>query len=838
MKKTGFEGKGMWLIALIAVVITMLPVCSGAELLRRDDFQDRKSWWRWEREGGGVRPYVGSGVVTLRIDSATSSTPSGSAVWDGSNIRGDCTVVLRAKTITPMRPGTLGWGLWDYVPPWKGSATLLASDFAWFMKQYDPYDAAQTWWGDWTRNAADGIRNFGDLAPIDTSEWHLYKMERYNGVVSFYIDDILVNSFENNAPDGLLAFHLWVDNYIYPYDFTQPITYRDITQRTSLVVDFVEIYNGSLGSSLPAGGSLLLKEMPNETAGGKAEALWKDYVFESPGGKTVLLITARAEGYGTLSDDDDIRIVFDGIDLGWDTAQSFDGNQLMGANKTLTYIGDLQPGQHKIRIYSDITPILYDVTVIGAKNGNIVLNEQLNERAPGGTDYLWKEYPFTCPTNEEVTLFISASALENTLFDDDIRITLDDEDFGWKTENSFIGNSLHGEAKALTIRRNISAGNHVLRVYADQRPTLHNVLIYGSKELANIITASAGANGTITPSGAVTVNYGDSQTFTITPDSGYTIADVLVDGVSVGPVTTYTFDNITANHTISAGFAATTTPIITASAGANGTITPSGAVTVNYGDSQTFTITPDSGYTIADVLVDGVSVGPVTTYTFDNITANHTISAGFAATIVHVITLSGQGSVEDTSIGSTAYAGLNYGGSASSFGIGGDSRYRFVGKALLRWDLSGIPPGSVIKRATMRLYSYLNYIGDNITINAHRMLRTWIEGTLDAQDRRLDNPPSSCWTEWGNRQLWQRAGASGAADRDSAVLCSASGGGTGWYSWDVTELVANWANGTWPNHGLILVPSDENIVNIKYFTPSESPDQDLVPQLVIEYVIP
>ncbi|HBA53579.1 MAG TPA: hypothetical protein DCZ04_03740 [Syntrophorhabdus aromaticivorans] len=706
---------------------------------------------------------MGSGVVTLRIDSATSSTPSGSAVWDGSNIRGDCTVVLRAKTITPMRPGTLGWGLWDYVPPWKGSATLLASDFAWFMKQYDPYDAAQTWWGDWTRNAADGIRNFGDLAPIDTSEWHLYKMERYNGVVSFYIDDILVNSFENNAPDGLLAFHLWVDNYIYPYDFTQPITYRDITQRTSLVVDFVEIYNGSLGSSLPAGGSLLLKEMPNETAGGKAEALWKDYVFESPGGKTVLLITARAEGYGTLSDDDDIRIVFDGIDLGWDTAQSFDGNQLMGANKTLTYIGDLQPGQHKIRIYSDITPILYDVTVIGAKNGNIVLNEQLNERAPGGTDYLWKEYPFTCPTNEEVTLFISASALENTLFDDDIRITLDDEDFGWKTENSFIGNSLHGEAKALTIRRNISAGNHVLRVYADQRPTLHNVLIYGSKELANIITASAGANGTITPSGAVTVNYGDSQTFTITPDSGYTIADVLVDGVSVGPVTTYTFDNITANHTI---------------------------------------------------------------------------SAGFAATIVHVITLSGQGSVEDTSIGSTAYAGLNYGGSASSFGIGGDSRYRFVGKALLRWDLSGIPPGSVIKRATMRLYSYLNYIGDNITINAHRMLRTWIEGTLDAQDRRLDNPPSSCWTEWGNRQLWQRAGASGAADRDSAVLCSASGGGTGWYSWDVTELVANWANGTWPNHGLILVPSDENIVNIKYFTPSESPDQDLVPQLVIEYVIP
>src|SRR5439155_1079883 len=54
------------------------------------------------------------------------------------------------------------------------------------------------------------------------------------------------------------------------------------------------------------------------------------------------------------------------------------------------------------------------------------------------------------------------------------------------------------------------------------------------------ISASSGANGSISPSGAVTVNYAASKTFTITANNGYHVADVLVDGGSVGAVTSYT----------------------------------------------------------------------------------------------------------------------------------------------------------------------------------------------------------------------------------------------------------------------------------------------------------
>ncbi len=144
------------------------------------------------------------------------------------------------------------------------------------------------------------------------------------------------------------------------------------------------------------------------------------------------------------------------------------------------------------------------------------------------------------------------------------------------------------------------------------------------------VTSSAGANGSIAPSGAISVNYGADQSFTITPNANYHVSDLLVDGSSVGAVTGYTFTGVTTNHTISASFAINTYAI-NASAGAGGSISPSGAVTVTYGADQSFTITPNTGYRISDVLVDSSSVGAVTSYTFHGVTAEHTISASFVA---------------------------------------------------------------------------------------------------------------------------------------------------------------------------------------------------------------
>ena len=68
------------------------------------------------------------------------------------------------------------------------------------------------------------------------------------------------------------------------------------------------------------------------------------------------------------------------------------------------------------------------------------------------------------------------------------------------------------------------------------------------------IKATAGTNGSISPSGWTSVRDGWDQTFTITPDKGYAVAKVLVDGKSVGSVKSYTFKNVTKDHTIEAIF--------------------------------------------------------------------------------------------------------------------------------------------------------------------------------------------------------------------------------------------------------------------------------------------
>ena len=68
------------------------------------------------------------------------------------------------------------------------------------------------------------------------------------------------------------------------------------------------------------------------------------------------------------------------------------------------------------------------------------------------------------------------------------------------------------------------------------------------------ITAYAGSNGTITPAGSVSVSYGANKRFNISPNNGYKILDVIVDGASVGAVNTYLFEDVTSNHTIHVTF--------------------------------------------------------------------------------------------------------------------------------------------------------------------------------------------------------------------------------------------------------------------------------------------
>jgi hypothetical protein len=158
------------------------------------------------------------------------------------------------------------------------------------------------------------------------------------------------------------------------------------------------------------------------------------------------------------------------------------------------------------------------------------------------------------------------------------------------------------------------------------------------------ITPTAGANGSISPSAAGTVNYGASQTFTVTPNTGYSVSNVTVDGASVGAVTRYTFSNISANHTITAVFSPITFSVYASAAG-RGNISPSGNVSVAIGKSQTFELIPISNNKVSQVLVDGSSVGAGSSYSFSNVSGNHTILAVFTGSYQISASTVGKGAV-------------------------------------------------------------------------------------------------------------------------------------------------------------------------------------------------
>ena len=104
----------------------------------------------------------------------------------------------------------------------------------------------------------------------------------------------------------------------------------------------------------------------------------------------------------------------------------------------------------------------------------------------------------------------------------------------------------------LSANNGIGTGN----ANATDRPHLLQVEV----DEVRTITATADEHGAIDPAGTITVPKGGNKTFTITPNEGYHINDVLVDGKSVGAVTEYKFENVTEAHKIHATFARNYTP--------------------------------------------------------------------------------------------------------------------------------------------------------------------------------------------------------------------------------------------------------------------------------------
>ena len=146
--------------------------------------------------------------------------------------------------------------------------------------------------------------------------------------------------------------------------------------------------------------------------------------------------------------------------------------------------------------------------------------------------------------------------------------------------------------------------------------SVDNVQLYADvREDYIAVTATSGEGGAIDPAGTTLVKKGTSKTFNVVPATGYEVANVVVDGTDLGPISYYTFERVGTDHTISATFQKVQAggeiaifSVLTTVAGEGGAVQPAGQTKVATGETVNVTFVPDEGYQLASVKVNGRKV--------------------------------------------------------------------------------------------------------------------------------------------------------------------------------------------------------------------------------------
>ena len=167
--------------------------------------------------------------------------------------------------------------------------------------------------------------------------------------------------------------------------------------------------------------------------------------------------------------------------------------------------------------------------------------------------------------------------------------------------------------------------------------SVDNVQLYADvREDYIAVTAASGEGGAIDPAGTTLVKKGTSKTFNVVPATGYEVANVVVDGIDLGPISYYTFERVGTDHTISATFQKAQAggeiaifSVLTTVAGEGGAVQPAGQTKVATGETVNVTFVPDEGYQLASVKVNGRKV-EVTDNTYAlTMDQNYAVTADF-----------------------------------------------------------------------------------------------------------------------------------------------------------------------------------------------------------------
>ena len=451
------------------------------QLFLQDDFQYKNDIdWYWRSDGNQFKPAVQNGLLHLNLINASNSEHCNTEIYNLTTPYGPGTQVRVRIKASKIHNGSRGWGFWD------GSLSSVAFDYdvAWVMQQGSTKpENVYNWFYFGSNSDTLHYTQLFDLnGQVDETKWQTYKIFWDNESVRFYLNDILTYVTNKRIPDQNMRMDIWIDNNV--VNFNYPIErYNSIVDKSEMFVDFVEL-SGSDGPSISreTEGNILIWDTPNSFPNGERNHLWKQYEFNLQNDtETLIFLTGSAESYNEIDIADELKIIVDNNDYGWNNDYSLNGDTLNGKGKSIVLSTDLTKGNHKIDVYSNTTPFLRDVIVISKEGGKTLFAENYNETTkvePG----LWKSIDFNITELNDFTLIVSGTSEQNQ----EVRFEIDDKDYGWGTQNSINGNELNGKPNTIVINDILEVGLHQLRIYNNGAAQIYSIAAYVSPKLTSI----------------------------------------------------------------------------------------------------------------------------------------------------------------------------------------------------------------------------------------------------------------------------------------------------------------------------------------------------------------
>ena len=309
------------------------------------------------------------------------------------------------------------------------------------------------------------------------------------------------------------------------------VTYTiTVTNNGNVELSDVTVKDTFTGSAAPVAAGVTWTQNPES---GKYEATWNVGKLAENSGNATLTYTYTVQAADQGKTITNTAVATSGTTEGEGTTTVTVYNPDMAVTKAVTKVNNTEVDADKTVVVQKGDVLTYTITVQNTGDQDLTNVVVTDTKWSDGTEIT------VSGVNDPVTLTSSSYTISSLAEDAIVTIT-----YTYKVTDA--------DVTAGKVTNNVS-------VKSKETPGVE-----GGETTTNVvgnytIKASSGANGTISPNGSVTVTAGADKTFTMTANAGYHISDVTVDGVSKGAVSSYTFENVQANHTISVTFDRNTT---------------------------------------------------------------------------------------------------------------------------------------------------------------------------------------------------------------------------------------------------------------------------------------